>query len=69
MAKKSKRPKEKMPKVTKISQEQMDNFLAAIMDSNISAEYNTANLITPPPQLPYIQPGVSAFSGTLLVYV
>ena len=39
MAKKSKRPKEKMPKVTKISQEQMDNFLAAIMDSNISAEY------------------------------
>jgi transposase len=39
MEKKSKRPKEKMPKVTKISQEQMDNFLAAIMDSNISAEY------------------------------
>jgi len=27
-----------MPKVTKLSQEQMDNFLAAIMNSNISAE-------------------------------
>jgi hypothetical protein len=39
MAKKTKGRKEKMPKVTKISQEQMDNFLAAIMDSNISAEY------------------------------
>lgn len=39
MAKKNKKSKEKMPKVTKISQEQMDNFLSAIMDSNISAEY------------------------------
>jgi hypothetical protein len=39
MAKKTKGLKEKIPKVTKISQEQMDNFLAAIMDSNISAEY------------------------------
>ena len=39
MAKKPKKHKEKMPKVTKISQEQMDNFLAAIMDSNISTEY------------------------------
>lgn len=28
-----------MPKVTKISQEQMDNFLAAIMNSNISTEH------------------------------
>lgn len=36
MAKKSKSPKEKMPKVTKISQEQMDDFLAEIMASNIS---------------------------------
>jgi hypothetical protein len=38
MAKKTKGPKEKMPKVTKLSQEQMDNFLAAIMNSNIGAE-------------------------------
>lgn len=38
MAKKTKGRKEKMPKVTKLSQEQMDNFLAAIMNSNISAE-------------------------------
>ena len=38
MAKKTKGHKEKMPKVTKLSQEQMDNFLAAIMNSNIGAE-------------------------------
>lgn len=38
MAKKTKGHKEKMPKVKKFSQEQMDNFLAAIMNSNISAE-------------------------------
>ena len=38
MAKKTKGRKEKMPKVTKLSQEQMDNFLAAIMNSNIGAE-------------------------------
>lgn len=36
MAKKSKGRKEKMPKVTKLSQEQMDDFLAEIMASNIS---------------------------------
>lgn len=36
MAKKTNGHKEKMPKVTKISQEQMDNFLAEIMASNIS---------------------------------
>jgi hypothetical protein len=36
MAKKSKGHKMKMPKVTKISQEQMDDFLAEIMASNIS---------------------------------
>ena len=39
MAKKSKGHKMKMPKVTKISQEQMDDFLAEIMASNISSEY------------------------------
>jgi transposase len=38
MAKKTKGRKEKMPKVTKLSQEQMDNFLTAIMNSNIGAE-------------------------------
>lgn len=38
MAKKPKGHKEKMPKVTKLSQEQMDNFLAEIMASNISKE-------------------------------
>jgi len=38
MAKKTNGHKEKMPKVTKLSQEQMDNFLAAIMNSNIGAE-------------------------------
>jgi transposase len=38
MAKKTKRVKTKMPKVTKLSQEQMDNFLTAIMNSNIGAE-------------------------------
>jgi transposase len=38
MAKKTKVQKTKMPKVTKLSQEQMDNFLAEIMNSNISAE-------------------------------
>src|SRR3990167_5727878 len=38
MAKKTKVPKAKMPKVQKLSQEQMDNFLAAIMNSNIGAE-------------------------------
>ena len=38
MAKKTKGRKEKMPKVTKLSQEKMDNFLAAIMNSNIGAE-------------------------------
>ena len=38
MAKKTKGRKDKMPKVTKLSQEQMDNFLAAIMNSNIGAE-------------------------------
>ena len=38
MAKKPKGRKTKMPKVTKLSQEQMDNFLAAIMNSNIGAE-------------------------------
>jgi hypothetical protein len=36
MAKKTKGRKEKMPKVTKLSQEQMDEFLAEIMASNIS---------------------------------
>jgi hypothetical protein len=38
MAKKTKGRKEKMPKVTKLSQEQMDNFLAEIMAANISAK-------------------------------
>lgn len=38
MSKKSKTNKAKMPKVTKLSQEQMDDFLAAIMNSNIGAE-------------------------------
>ena len=38
MAKKPNGRKTKMPKVTKLSQEQMDNFLAAIMNSNIGAE-------------------------------
>ncbi len=38
MSKKTKADKTKMPKVTKLSQEQMDNFLAAIMNSNIGAE-------------------------------
>ena len=38
MSKKTKADKAKMPKVTKLSQEQMDNFLAAIMNSNIGAE-------------------------------
>ena len=38
MTKKTKGRKEKMPKVTKLTQEQMDNFLAAIMNSNIGAE-------------------------------
>jgi transposase len=38
MAKKTQSPKAKMPKVTKLSQEQMDKFLAAIMNSNIGAE-------------------------------
>lgn len=38
MVKKTKPNREKMPKVTKLSQEQMDNFLAAIMNSNIGAE-------------------------------
>ena len=36
MAKKTKANKTKMPKVTKLSQEQMDDFLAEIMASNIS---------------------------------
>lgn len=38
MTKKNKAPRAKMPKVQKLSQEQMDNFLAAIMNSNIGAE-------------------------------
>ncbi len=38
MSKKSKTNKAKMPKVTKLSQEQMDDFLAAIMNANIGAE-------------------------------
>lgn len=38
MTKKTKTNREKMPKVSKLSQEQMDNFLAAIMNSNIGAE-------------------------------
>ena len=38
MSKKTKAHKAKMPKVTKLSQDQMDNFLAAIMNSNIGAE-------------------------------
>jgi hypothetical protein len=38
MAKKTKGHKEKMPKVTKISQEQMDKFLGEIMAANISEE-------------------------------
>lgn len=38
MAKKKKHPKTKMPKAAKISQEQMDYFLAEILGSNISAE-------------------------------
>ena len=36
MAKKTKTNQNKMPKVTKLSQEQMDEFLAEIMASNIS---------------------------------
>ncbi len=36
MAKKTKSRKTKMPKVTKVSQQQMDDFLAEIMASNIS---------------------------------
>lgn len=38
MGKKTKTNRAKMPKVQKLSQEQMDNFLAAIMNSNIGAE-------------------------------
>lgn len=38
MAKKTKARKAKMPKVTKLSQEQMDGFLAEIMAANISKE-------------------------------
>lgn len=38
MAKKSKGCKTRLPKVTKLSQEQMDNFLSAIMNSNIDEE-------------------------------
>lgn len=38
MAKKTKERKTKMPKVTKLSQEQMEKFLAEIMTSNISEE-------------------------------
>ena len=38
MAKKRKAPKTKMPKVTKLSQKQMDDFLKEIMGSNISEE-------------------------------
>jgi hypothetical protein len=38
MAKKTQSNKAKMPKVRKLSQEQMDNFLSEIMGSNISAE-------------------------------
>ena len=38
MAKKTKGHKMKMPKVTKVSQEQMDDFLAAILASNLSDE-------------------------------
>lgn len=37
--KKAKGRKDRMPKVTKISQEQMDNFLAAIMHSNLGSEH------------------------------
>jgi predicted amino acid-binding ACT domain protein len=36
MSKKTKPRKKKMPKVTKVSQQQMDDFLAEIMASNIS---------------------------------
>ena len=36
MAKKTKGPKTKMPKVTKVSQQQMDDFLAAILASNLN---------------------------------
>lgn len=39
MVKKAKGRKERMPKVTKISQEQMDNFLAAIMNSNLGSDH------------------------------
>ena len=38
MAKKTKGHKTKMPKVTKVSQQQMDDFLAAILASNLSEE-------------------------------
>jgi transposase len=38
MSKKTQTNRAKMPKVQKFSQEQMDNFLAAIMNSNIGAE-------------------------------
>ena len=38
MAKKTKGRKTKMPKVTKVSQQQMDDFLAAILASNLSEE-------------------------------
>jgi transposase len=38
MSKKSKTNRAKMPKVTKLSQEQMDKFLAEILSSNISKE-------------------------------
>jgi len=38
MAKKTKFQKTKIPKVTKLSQEQMDIFLAEIMESNLSTE-------------------------------
>lgn len=38
MSKKTKTQRAKMPKVTKLSQEQMDHFLAEILSSNISAE-------------------------------
>ena len=38
MSKKRKAPKTKMPKVTKLSQKQMDDFLEEIIGSNIIEE-------------------------------
>ena len=69
MAKKTKGLKTKMPKVTKLSQEQMDNFLTAIMNSNIGAENaEFAKMPFPSSLQQYraaVSPGCLAVDGSL----